>query len=358
MTKKKQPYLLGCLLLSTHFFILCFFDTLVHMKLRHSLTLSAFLIGITFSGMPSIVVAKNIPLPFTPQAPDNKWIQPWQDLCEEASVLMVDQYYRKGTLSKPRAKQLLLHIFELKNKHYGKSLDESTEKITNLINHFLAWEATVVENPTLDQIKEQLDLDQPVIVPVSGKDLGNPHFRNGGPRYHVLVISGYDDKKQEFITAEPGTHVGLDFRYAYDTILNANHDLILIGNIRDGAKRMIFTTAKAGASLPLDGDKDGLTKAEELALGTSLTDTDSDKDGFSDGTEVASGYSPLLNENKLGNNALVKSADDPSIYLLSNKAKRKIASETAFIQRGWKWQNIKTVSERFLSSLKTGAAIE
>lgn len=320
--------------------------------------ISTLLISVALLFAPSFVVAKNIPVPFTPQAPDNKWIQPWKDLCEEASLLMVDQYYRKGTLDKSRAKQLLLHVFHLKNKYYGESLDESAEKITSLINTFFVWEAFVVENPTLEQIKEQINLERPVIVPVSGKDLFNPHFRSGGPRYHVLVISGYDDEKQEFITQEPGTHVGLDFRYAYDTILNANHDLILMGNIRDGAKRMIFTTAKAAASLPLDGDKDGLTKAEEMALGTSLTDTDSDKDGFSDGTEVASGYSPLLNENKLGNNALVKSADDPSIYLLSNKAKRKIASEAAFIQRGWKWQNIKTVSERFLSSLKTGVAIE
>lgn len=328
------------------------------MKLQHYLLYTLITLGMAFCFTPNSVAAKNISVPFTTQAPDGKWIQPWQDLCEEASILMVDQFYRNGTLDKKRAKQLLLHIFEVKNKHYGKSLDESTEKITALINNFLAWEAVIVEQPTIEQIKAQIDSNQPVIIPVSGKDLQNPHFRSGGPRYHVLVISGYDDEKQEFITQEPGTHLGLDFRYPYGTIMGANHDLILTGDIREGARRMIFTMPAGEKSATLDGDKDGLTKAEELSHGTSLTDLDTDKDGFSDGTEVKNGYSPLLNENKLPNNSLVKAANDSVVYLLSQKKKRPIANETVFTKKGWKWSQIKTVSPRFIHSLTTGNPVE
>lgn len=328
------------------------------MKFRTHVTIISSLSIIGLILVPHIVVAKNITVPFTPQAPDGRWVQPWQDFCEEASILMVDQYYQQQTLDKAKAKKLLLHIFDIKNKTYGKSLDESAEKMTDLINKFLPFEAIIIENPTIEQIKEQIDLAQPVIIPVSGKDLHNPRFRNGGPRYHVLVISGYDDEKQQFITQEPGTKVGLDFRYPYGTILNAIHDLVPSGDIREGAKRAIFTKRAIDTSGALDGDQDGLTKAQELALGTFLTKKDTDDDGFSDGEEVDNSYSPVLNENKLPNNSLIKTAVNPTVYLLINKTKHLIANEAIFNKRGWKWQHIKTVSERFLNNLKNGASIE
>jgi hypothetical protein len=42
-----------------------------------------------------------------------------------------------------------------------------------------------------------------------------------------------------------------------------------------------------------DADADGLTDAEEAALGTNPDDPDSDDDGFSDGEEVEGGTNPL-----------------------------------------------------------------
>jgi len=328
------------------------------MKLLSTLLLPTLLLTAVVSLAPRIVVAKNITVPFTPQSPDGVWKQPWQDLCEESSLVMVDQYYRHGKMDKKRAKELLIHIFNVKNTYYGKSLDESTEKIADIANKFLAWEARVVENPTILQIKEQIDLNQPVIIPVSGKDLLNPHFRNGGPRYHVLVISGYDDEKEEFITQEPGTDLGLDFRYTYDTIMGANHDLVSKGDIRQGAKRMVFTTPNLSFSAAFDGDNDGLTKANELTVGTALTDPDTDHDGFSDGTEVNMRFSPFINEKGLPNNSLIKIATDPQVYLLSNKSKRKIASETTFLKNRWQWHTIKVVSQKFIDSLPSGTIIE
>ncbi len=328
------------------------------MRLLSPLILRTIFLTTVVCLTPHIVAAKNITVPFTPQSPDGIWVQPWQDLCEEASLLMVDQYYRHGKLDNKRAKELLIHIFNLKNKYYGKSLDESTEKIADIANKFLAWEATVIENPTMTQIKEQIDLNRPVIIPVSGKDLLNPHFRQGGPRYHVLVISGYDDEKQEFITQEPGTNLGLDFRYTYDTIMGANHDLVSTGDIREGAQRMVFTTPNLSFSAAFDGDKDGLTKAQELAVGTALTDPDTDHDGYSDGTEVSTHFSPFINEKGLPNNSLIKTATDPKVYLLSNKTKRTIANEAAFLKNGWQWHAIKVVSQKFIDTLSTGTIIE
>lgn len=327
------------------------------MKLYLQPTIYTLLAALTACLLPSTANAGSFSVPFTAQAPEGRWVQPWEDMCEEASIIMVDQYYQKRELTVPRSKALLLHIFHLKNKHFGRSLDESAETMTALINNFLPWEAHIVNNPSLEQIKEQIDLERPVIVPVSGKDLKNPRFRNGGPRYHVLVISGYNDQKQEFITQEPGTKYGLDFRYTYDTIMDANHDLVS-GDIREGSRRMIFTISELDGSKDSDGDKDGLTKAEEIAFGTSLTEQDTDRDGFMDGTEVSNGYSPTTNEMKLPHNSLIKLLDNPRVYLFANNRKHPIASEAAFTKGGWHWQAIKTVSERFLNAILPGDLIE
>ena len=42
-----------------------------------------------------------ISVPFTSQAPEKNWEQPWQDACEEAAVLMLDAYYKNYNLSPP-----------------------------------------------------------------------------------------------------------------------------------------------------------------------------------------------------------------------------------------------------------------
>ncbi len=43
-----------------------------------------------------------------------------------------------------------------------------------------------------------------------------------------------------------------------------------------------------------DFDRDGLSNAEEEAIGTNPKEADSDNDGYSDGVEVESGYNPLI----------------------------------------------------------------
>ena len=40
----------------------------------------------------------------------------------------------------------------------------------------------------------------------------------------MLVIIGFDDKTGEFITNDPGTKRGAEFRYKYKILLNAIHN--------------------------------------------------------------------------------------------------------------------------------------
>ena len=48
-----------------------------------------------------------------------------------------------------------------------------------------------------------------------------------------------------------------------------------------------------------DSDQDGLTDAQELALGTNLQSVDTDGDGQADLEELQSGYSPLVPQTEL-----------------------------------------------------------
>lgn len=266
---------------------------------KNKLLICVSLVAIFFALTPIKTDAKNLLVPHTSQAPFGYWAEPWQNACEEASIVMLDNYYGGITdkkISKTTAKKQILNLLEIKKKYYGKSLDENAQKVINLINNFYNWEAKIVENPTLEQIKNEIENEQPVIIPVAGKILKNKYFKNGGPYYHMLVISGYDEEAQEFITQEPGLNtLGLDFRYKYDTIMDALHDFTGKKiDTKNGAKVAIFTQKELVYSTLNDADKDGINKQGEFIYKTFPWSADTDNDGYSDLIEIDNGYSPTI----------------------------------------------------------------
>lgn len=246
-----------------------------------------------------LIMVDAIPVPFIAQAPFGNWSQPWQDACEETSIIMVDAFYHGIPLDRQISKKNILKLLKIKNKVYGKSLDENAEKIIGLINNFYPWEAFIFENPTIEDIKKELDAGFPVIAPLYGRALKNPYFKGGGPLYHVLVIADYDEGRQEFITNEPGTQRGEEYRYSYDVIMNALHDYLPNKKTMYGKKVAIFTRPTLSFSSIYDGDNDGLTKQIEIVAGTSLMSHDTDNDGYSDADEIEAGYSPLISASKI-----------------------------------------------------------
>lgn len=318
----------------------------------------AILFGLTISQK---VFAFTLRVPFTLQAPYSDWRQPWQDACEEATILIVDQFYKgfqAERIPKKTAHDEILRIVNIENKHFGFNKDTNVSQIVEIINNFFNWEAKEVEDPSVEDIKSELDMQRPVIVPLYGKQLNNPYFLRGGPDYHTVVVKGYDDETQEFITQEPGVGRGLDYRYSYDTLVNAMHDFLPANKTKYGQKKAIFTQKNLQKSAELDGDKDGLTKIEEIKQGSALWLADSDDDGFDDGQETREGYSPIVNEKKLVRGSLVKTKENPKVFLLDDESKRHIANETIFLAHGWRWSDIIVVSERFLENLHEGAEID
>lgn len=77
------------------------------------------------------------------------------------------------------------------------------------------------ENITKSDMIESLRDDSLVLVPLFGRELGNKYYTPPGPIPHMLVITGYDPVKKEFITNDPGTKYGEGYRYGEDTLFDA-----------------------------------------------------------------------------------------------------------------------------------------
>lgn len=61
---------------------------------------------------------------------------------------------------------------------------------------------------------------------------------------------------------------------------------------------------------------------------------------------------------KLRDGVLVKTADSPDVYVVSNKELRKISNETTFLSLGYEWHDIKTVSQKLFSVHAIGEEID
>lgn len=167
----------------------------------------------------------NLAIPFTSQAPFAQWVPPYKEFCEEASVLMTVRYLQGQTIATPEvADEGLLDIKAFEDTHFGYYQDTTAEETATILReHFDIDNVTLLQDPTVTNIKQALAQGKPVIMPAAGRQLHNPFFQQPGPIYHMLVIKGYTDKNQ-FIVNDPGTRRGADFLYDETVIMEAMHD--------------------------------------------------------------------------------------------------------------------------------------
>lgn len=188
---------------------------------------------------PVIPVSFNLAVPFTSQAPHGNWGEPFKESCEEASLYMVHAYYQgvgDGSIDPDTAEAELKKIAEFEKELFGYYEDTTAAQTGTLAEMFYGYGTfELIENPTVDQIKEQVAAGRPVIVPAAGRELGNPFFTAPGPIYHMLVIRGYTQDGR-FITNDPGTKHGQAYLYTFDTIMNALHDWNGGNEIKEGKK--------------------------------------------------------------------------------------------------------------------------
>ena len=160
-----------------------------------------------------------IEMDFSAQAPYANWDQPWQDACEEASIVMVKYYLDQVPLSNDIMNQEILKMVPWQEENFEGHLDLPAIKTLELAIGFYQLDGKVDTLVNIENIKKYIANGVPVIIPANGKKLNNPNFTNGGPDYHMLVIKGYTET--EIITNDPGTRNGESYKYSYQTILDS-----------------------------------------------------------------------------------------------------------------------------------------
>ncbi len=155
-------------------------------------------------------------VPFTAQAPLGKWSDPRQeDGCEEASALMAVSWFRGQTLTPAGAEKEIIKISDFEKEKYNTFKSTSPEDTVDRIfkAYFNYKNAKAVSGISLVDIKNELRKGNLVLVQLDGQAIKNPNYTQPGPERHMLVITGYDSQKQEFITNDPGTRKGENYRY-------------------------------------------------------------------------------------------------------------------------------------------------
>ena len=187
----------------------------------------------------------SLKVPFTPQAPTGNWDQLHNEACEEASAIMAAAYFSGDTRTKIPATEVEAQITALTNwmqTHFGYSLDTTTAETAEMIRLFYNLQATVVSNYTEKDIKDALNANKVVILPVNGRLIGNPYYKQPGPIYHMLVVRGYT--ATQLITNDPGTKNGENYKYSFATLKNAPADWNHTTNTIDENKSLMIVVSK------------------------------------------------------------------------------------------------------------------
>lgn len=165
-----------------------------------------------------------IAVPFISQAPYGIWDDLHQNACEEASFLMLYNWLiGKIEISIEDADSQIKEMVEHENA-LGYNTSITLQELVNISKDNYSLDNLMLKSvSSVKDIKETLFLNNsPIIAGMSGKKLNNPNFRNGGPNYHMLVITGYNT--DSFITNDPGTRKGENYTYNQELLLEALHN--------------------------------------------------------------------------------------------------------------------------------------
>ena len=179
-------------------------------------------------------------VPFTSQAPFGDWRQPYQDFCEEASIVMTAHFIWGLPLSAKTADMEMQIIKTFEDATLGYSKDTSAQEVATVLKTLYGFKnVSTKEIDSSEDIIKELRQGKIIITPVAGRMLKNPYFVPPGPVYHMLVIKGFDEKRKTFITNDPGTRRGENFSYGQRLLFAAIHDWNN-GDVMNGKKMAVL----------------------------------------------------------------------------------------------------------------------
>ncbi len=180
----------------------------------------------------------NLAVPFIVQAPHANWEMPYQEACEEASLIMSAAFFAgERSIGADEADKRILDLVAWQEKTFGYYKDTTAEETAKIARDYFSLKAEVKPIASMEDAKREVAAGKVVILPAAGKMLGNPNFSGDGPLYHMLVVKGYT-KDGLIITNDPGTRRGADYVYKPSVLYTAVHDWNG-GDVDNGAKVMI-----------------------------------------------------------------------------------------------------------------------
>ncbi|MBI2674410.1 MAG: C39 family peptidase [Candidatus Yanofskybacteria bacterium] len=186
-------------------------------------------------------------VPFTPQAPFSEWSNPkLSNGCEEASALMAMSWVRGTTFTQEEARREIIAVSDYELANHGVYLDTSSQDTFDWIfkEYYGYNKVELFYDISVEDIKKELRGGNLVIVPVNGQELHNPYYTQPGPLRHKVVIIGYDPDNKEFITNDPGTRLGKQYRYPEQVLFNAIHDYLTGNDLPLPPKRTAMIVVK------------------------------------------------------------------------------------------------------------------
>jgi len=181
-------------------------------------------------------------MPFASQAPLGDWNPPYDEACEEASLIIV-RHYLEGTALDPSIMNREILEMVDHEESVGLPIDIDMHELADVAEAMFGYSTEVVEGDgvTAERIEQELAKGNPVILPLAGQDIGNPYYSGDGPPYHVLVVVGYD--ANNFVTHDVGTKRGEYYSYRKNVLMSAIHDWNgSVDTIRSGPRRMLIVT--------------------------------------------------------------------------------------------------------------------
>jgi len=160
-------------------------------------------------------------VPFAAQSPYGIWDALHEEACEEMSLIMVRHFIDGTPLDEEIAEREVQQMVAWETAN-GYGVDVTTAELGAIARAMFGYHYLVLNDVTADMLRDQVAAGTPVIIPVAGRALGNPFFNGEAPFYHMLVVTGYNEKG--FITNEPGSIKGKEYVYTEEVLMNALHD--------------------------------------------------------------------------------------------------------------------------------------
>ena len=138
---------------------------------------------------------------------------------------MAARWVKNQGLNQQEALTEILALSKYEEEKFGYFQDTSAVDTAQLLkDYYQVANVKITTDVSIEAIKKNLADGSLVITPMDGQILLNPNYTAPGPERHMIVIIGYDDSTQQFITNDSGTRLGAGFRYDYDNFFESIRD--------------------------------------------------------------------------------------------------------------------------------------